>query len=64
MAYTEAHKRATEKYRKAHLEQVNMRFQKGIKQELKDIANKHSMSLPQMVVTAIRYYDDHTSEEK
>lgn len=43
--YTEAQKRAAEKWRKANLEQVAIRVPKGRREEFKAKAEKRGMSL-------------------
>ena len=49
MIYNEARNRATQKYHKEHLEQVNIKVQKGKKEEYKQIAESHNLSMAALI---------------
>jgi len=49
MIYNEARNRATQKYHKEHLEQVNIKVQRGKKEEYKQIAEEQGCSLTALI---------------
>ena len=56
MAYTgynEARNKATQRYQKAHLDQIAIRVPKGKRQEYKDFAESRGESLAGMIVRLI-----------
>ena len=53
MAYTDAQKRATQKYIKENLEEVRFRVKKGEKALLQDAAKESGQSMAQYVIQAI-----------
>ena len=53
MAYTEAHKRATMKYKKKAYDRIELQVKKGKKDELKEHANSKGESLNGFINRAI-----------
>lgn len=53
MAYTEASKRATQKYIRANLDEIRFRVKKGEKEKLKAEASKQGQSMAQYIIQAI-----------
>ncbi len=53
MAYSEAQKRATIKYKKAHTEQITFDVKPGTKNIYKAVATSKGMSLKQYIVSLI-----------
>ena len=53
MAYSEAQKKATLKYRKEHLETFSLQMRKGLKAEYKAQAAEHGMSLNAYIISLL-----------
>ena len=53
MPYTEAQKRASAKYHKAHLEQISIRVLRGEKELLRSEAAAQGMSMTQYLIKAV-----------
>lgn len=53
MAYSEAQKKATMKYQKEKMEQLNIRMKKGVKEKYKEQAAKRGMSLQAYIISLI-----------
>lgn len=50
--YTEAQNKATQKYQREKLEQINFRVRKGVKQKYIDAAEERGVSLAQFFLSA------------
>lgn len=53
MAYTDAQRKATQKYIKENLEEIRFRVKKGERARLKEEAGKNRQSMAQYIIQAI-----------
>lgn len=62
--YNQARNKATQKYQRAHLEQIAIRVRKGERAFYKAIAEKHGLSLVELFRRAVLEYDsNHTAPD-
>ncbi len=55
MAVSEAHKRASAKYDKEHMDTIGIKYKKEVVQKIKQYAKKKNISLNQLCINSVLY---------